>query len=888
VLDRRIEELLRIDAQEALRLAKFATSLGRHAGDYHAGIATRAQANALRLLARYGEAVACYAAAEQRFHAAGDVAEAARTLVGKVDALIYRGDYTEALDTAAQARAVLQQEGDSLAVAKLDMNVGNVHFHRDHGPEALRYYRRAERAFRSLHDDLHVAAAEANVGNVLVQLDRFEAALAALSRSRGRYARLGLPLMVATLDLNIGYAWSCRGLHLRALDHLLSARRVFLEQNVPVDVATANLDMAQSYLALNMLAEAAESSWDAAGVFLAEGMARELGQALVYQAESVAGDEPMRAAELLDQAYRTFHREGNRVWCAVIDLRLSTLTPQPEEALRLARRAADALSGLGLRRRAIEGWLAEANAAERLGDSKRADGLYRLGYEAASQLGLTELCARALQARARLQRSMPLYRKASELYERVRATLGAESLRAGFASRLATLYEEMTTLLVADGVNTAELFAVLEAARARTLADDMTRNLTKPYATARRSDRLEALRQQVRSLQRRLTEAELEGASARVERLQAETSAAESVLVRAVHEEEIIHAARGEPSSSRTVALDEVQRALHQDDMLIEYFSTGDSIGALCVRVNDVQVFPRLASTEEVASLAARLRFQLNACGRHGREWVANQGERLLSGTQSYLHALHDQVVRPLDLAGSRRLLIVPHGVLHGLPFHALHDGRGYLLERHEVAMSPSATVAFCFPDRRPTSDKPLVMGVEDQYAPLAGAEARQVARSLGARPYTGMRATRSAFLRRAPTASIIHLAAHASLRDDNPHFSAIHFADGPLTMQEVMDLRFQADLAVLSGCATGVGTERAGQEVMSLARAFLSAGVQDVLVSLWPVEDTTTTSLMSDFYDARRHQGAGPALRAAQLGLLQSNPHPYFWAAFTMVSRGK
>src|SRR5438270_14020220 len=87
-LDQQVEVLLRVDAQEALRLADTATALSEQTDAFYRGVALRARANALRLLARYGDSIISYTTAEERFRIAGDALEAARTLVGKVDALI--------------------------------------------------------------------------------------------------------------------------------------------------------------------------------------------------------------------------------------------------------------------------------------------------------------------------------------------------------------------------------------------------------------------------------------------------------------------------------------------------------------------------------------------------------------------------------------------------------------------------------------------------------------------------------------------------------------------------------------------------------------------------------------------------------------------------------
>jgi CHAT domain-containing protein len=615
-------------------------------------------------------------------------------------------------------------------------------------------------------------------------------------------------------------------------------------------------------------------------------MARERGQALVYEAEAVSEFDSIRACDLLWQARQIFDAEHNQTWCAIVDLRLSSLVPEGKEAVALADQATRILSGLGLRRRAAEGRLARAQALECLGDVQQARDLYRRVSADASTLGLAELRVRTLHAQARLDRSLPLYRKVAHQLETLRPALGTESLKAGFASRTRELYEEMLELLIAEGASVDEVFATVEAARARTLGDDMTMRKVRRNASASpEQSNTERLRQYVRSLQTRLRDAELATRSEEVECLQIETASAERELVRRLQEEAIFKAARGEPRGSGVIRLRDVQSRLEPDQILVEYFSISDRLLALCVSRDRADIYPNLTTTGDVATLAAKLRFQFNACARGGEGWVSRQGERLLTSAQTYLQRLYERLLAPLDLSSAQRVMIVPHGPLHGIPFHALHDGTAYLVEQREIAVTPSATVSFGRSKGGPASGAPLVVGAEDQYAPLVANEAREVARRLHVRPYMGTRATRSAFMRRAPTASIIHLAAHASLRHDNPQFSAIHFADGPLAVHDLADLRLRARLAVLSACATGVGAWREDDEVVSLARAFLAAGVERLLVSLWPVWDRTTTTMMTVFYEDLASAGSvGAALRRAQLHVRELSPHPYYWASFTEV----
>ena len=111
---------------------------------------------------------------------------------------------------------------------------------------------------------------------------------------------------------------------------------------------------------------------------------------------------------------------------------------------------------------------------------------------------------------------------------------------------------------------------------------------------------------------------------------------------------------------------------------------------------------------------------------------------------------------------------------------------------------------------------------------------------------------------------------------------------DGFLTALEVLRMEIPADLAVLSACETGRGAERAGEGLVGLSSAFLHAGTDRVLASLWKVDDRATYALMKRFYElwnGEDARGAAHALREAQ-AFVAADPRwrsPRFWAAWVL-----
>ena len=137
---------------------------------------------------------------------------------------------------------------------------------------------------------------------------------------------------------------------------------------------------------------------------------------------------------------------------------------------------------------------------------------------------------------------------------------------------------------------------------------------------------------------------------------------------------------------------------------------------------------------------------------------------------------------------------------------------------------------------------------------------------------------------------NVIHLALHGYVDPEYPDRSALVFApeqphtdDGLLQVREIRDLRFNASLVTLSACDTGVGP--VGEEgAANIVNAFIEAGAQSVVSTLWELEDHATAHLMTDFYaDLSHREEKAEALRQAQLEMLNSGAPPYYWAGFVL-----
>jgi CHAT domain-containing protein len=147
----------------------------------------------------------------------------------------------------------------------------------------------------------------------------------------------------------------------------------------------------------------------------------------------------------------------------------------------------------------------------------------------------------------------------------------------------------------------------------------------------------------------------------------------------------------------------------------------------------------------------------------------------------------------------------------------------------------------------------------------------------------------------------IVHFATHGLLDSMRPELSGLVLSlvdengkeqDGYLRLNEIYNLKLNADLVVLSACQTGLGKEVRGEGLVGLTRGFMYAGTPRVAASLWQVNDAATAELMKRFYRGMLKDSLRPAaaLRAAQLEMM-SRPawkSPYFWGAFVMQGEWK
>ncbi|BAY24046.1 TPR repeat-containing protein [Calothrix sp. NIES-2100] len=304
---------------------------------------------------------------------------------------------------------------------------------------------------------------------------------------------------------------------------------------------------------------------------------------------------------------------------------------------------------------------------------------------------------------------------------------------------------------------------------------------------------------------------------------------------------------------------------------------------------------------------------RINIGAGRGRGGIIAQVNPDAAKVQKPLQKLHDILIKDIaDLLPKNpndRVIFIPQSSLFLAPFPALRDEQGkYLIEKHTILTAPAIQVLDFTHQlgagRQTNYHNALIVGnptmplvstepgkAATQLSSLPGAEleAKTIAKMLKTQAIVGKDATKANILQRLSTVDVIHLATHGWADDNRGLGSWIAFApslndDGLLKAEEILDLKINAQLVVLSACETGKG-KLSGDGVIGLSRSLILAGVPSVLVSLWQVPDEPTQYLMVEFYRSLQTQpDKALALRQAMLKTKEKFPSPGDWAAFTLI----
>lgn len=819
--------------------------------------------------------------------------KAAQAQVARLLALAMLGRYDEAIRTGRMALKVFIRDGDDLAAGKIEMNLSNIVSRQGRHREAEKYAALARRRFVRAGEKGWQTMAENDLANSYSELNEFDKARRFYERALDGARSEKMRVTEAEIKASLGNLALVRGRYAEALRYLELSRQGYDELGMPHQSAIADLEIADIYAELNLFTEAYEIYAGVSEIFKRLKLrAEEARSRLNYGRTAARLGAAAVAKRELSTAVRLFSLESNRSGRALAILAQAEIAmghADYDTALKILASAAAEMPRAGNPRHFTHLKLLMGETLLGLGHHRRAQKALSEAYtlaqqhsqENSSQIALN-LMGKVSLATGETAKAKSYFSKAVKAIERLRSPITADEFSMAFLSSRLEPFQNLAKLYLEQG-RLAEAFKAVERGRSRSLLDVPHIRAGNTRAVKKLDRRSTELRSELNFQYKKLDR--LSGEEAARLRLDIhETEAKLAVVIRQVH------SIAAPTTSRRTQGLFDLKALygqLGKTRSLVEYIILGDQVSAFIVADGRVRFVSGLGSSAEIGALLEDLHFQFDAL-RYGGRALAKFTGQLKARADNCLGRLYDQLMRPLaqHLSGEA-LVIVPAGPLHYVPFHALYDGSRYVVEDQEISYAPSAALWSKLQGKRtrkPASS--LLMAYADDRIPLVEREVGTIKKiAPGPMCFTGKRATFAAFTEHAPKHDVIHLACHGQFRPDNPMFSSLHLADGWVTVQDICAQRLTASLVTLSACETGLSKIFAGDEILGLARGFLSAGASSLVVSLWTVNDDATSRLMARFYSyLQRTPSVSASLRLAQLEFVQRGEHPFLWSPFVSI----
>jgi len=915
-----VDRLIGSDLKVAERLSERVEQVAAALGDATSkAFAEASRARVLHHLGRYSEADALYRSAVEGTRAAKLTTDTAVIQMQRVFALTQMGRFDEALALSRVSRRVLSTRSP-IQLAQLETNVGILYYRQDRYAKAVEHYERAREIFASEGDEMMRAVVDTNLSHALLEMDRHDEALRLLEDAAESMDRAGQTLWAAQTRFHMGYVQFLRGDYNAALTTDYRARDEVSRLGSPQLVAWCNHEIAEILLALNSFDDAAESSSQARASFTALGLPYESALAGVVHGLAAMGKQNFDQARTdFEQSRRDFTANKNTTLEALTDAYLAELALRrrdPAEAARYSALALRVFTRQKLLVRTAYTRLLAARAAYGLGDLSGALRKLRLTLKSVKGLSAHSIeyqCHHVIgcieRDRKRNAFALASFRKAIEIIEKVRGGIAADEFKATFLHDKIPAYEDAISACLDDGRDELidEAFRLVEASKSRALADLLARYVrgsahkdTKGLAPEAR-EKLSRLIEDLNWYSSQAGLAEDKGdqrSAASANRYRQTIARCERQISQLFRRIETEAPAYLEIQRMEGASSDDLRKTLQPGETVIEYFTTGEYISAFVASRDDIRVSRSIAMRTEVELLLDALRFQIEKFN-YGAEYVEAHFAQLRRATNELLAKFYALVFAPLEsMLRGDRLIIVPHGALHYVPFHALYDDSKYLIDRFEVSYAPSAAVLkLCRNQQRVTqitdgkkkirnNDSLVALGVTEDGAPNIEQEIETLAQLFpDSVTLTGDQATLENLIQAAPRARFLHLASHGYFRRDNPMFSFLKLAGSNLHFYNLLDLNLAAELVTLSACNTGVNKVFPGDELHGLVRGFLYAGAPSVVASLWAVSDLSTADLMREMYSQLR-SGATKraAMRSAQLAIKDAYGHPYYWGPFVLL----
>lgn len=911
----------------------------------HRALALMVQANNKVVQNELHEAVKLYDEARQWACAAGNEVEAARSQVGKISGLVQLSRLPEAIQTAQEIKGVLLQHGEIISAAITLKNQADAYTALSNYKQALEVYDEALQLLEEL-DTPYAYSQRAviiyNSAYPLIQQNRLPEALERTQAALQICQQQNNRTQAATVQQRIAECYYLQGHFNKALRLLLEVAPTLVQTGQKHFDIGCKDRISLCYFALGQFEKVVDLNRELLAYFDNKGLSSSegafyttfnLGQALHYLGQLE------EAQIMLEQTLQVAQNLANPrliVFCQFHLAQVKLSQGELNEARQLALNALEVAHQtdfhflyikvqllLGRIALSQNDWKEATSLANEVVADLRSDPYPLHLYQARLLLGQASrgTATEALVGRREHNaQALHFYQQCLQILEQMRNQVAAES-RNSFLQDKSEVYEALTELYLEQQA-TEQAFEIVEKAKSRALAEmiggdldirvrvrnEVDRPLVEEYEKLRiqhneYSQRLAAWRSplSLANAQEAATVVQLNDSERQV--LQRQRLACERQMDVVTERLQVRNADYTEDAMLNLNLETRFEPAsLPPQTALIEYYIAHDQLIAFVATRDNLVSVPNLTGLSSLNRTLSLLRFNLASVAQVVTNSTVPPRANTLAQANNLLQQLYKSLIAPLEpyLTGYNKLIIVPHGPLHYLPFHALFDGgqQSYLLEKFEaISYLPCASLwQFCQQraHRLQTNSRPfsaLLMSYSNGGAlPYALQEGQLLQQLLGQHQhhhYQEQEATIARFQMEANHHRLIHLATHAQFRPDAPLFSSLLLADGELTAHDIYNQELQASLVTLSACETGLGALGGGDELLGLSRACLYAGASSIALSLWQVHDEAGAYLMQEFYyRLLAGESKAVALRQAQLKLLHEPrfQHPFHWSPFVLV----
>jgi CHAT domain-containing protein len=324
--------------------------------------------------------------------------------------------------------------------------------------------------------------------------------------------------------------------------------------------------------------------------------------------------------------------------------------------------------------------------------------------------------------------------------------------------------------------------------------------------------------------------------------------------------------------------------SLSSDEIVVEYFIDGRDLFVFTITQDGIECRRQENAIPEVQSLIENFERHIKSCSVGWERLAAARKHQRLTA-ETHLKGLYRILIEPIASELRKRVVVVQHGLLHRVPFHALWNGSNYLIDDHDVAYSPSAGL-YCRPERGNGANSAVFIAFSGAQRTTAEDEVREAASKLpGSQVLIDPAISKLMDVFRTPHA-LVHIAGHAGIDTIDGRLSWIETAQGRLTNRDLSNLAIRANTIVITGCQTARRSILPGDEWQGLMRSFYLAGAGAVVSALWDIRDESARRFSSGFYDKFTHTDVLTAVQAAMKSARSWQDHPYFWAGFSTFMR--